>query len=248
MEVEVADEMEKFRSPQQSKYIPPKQTKRAKQWKKPDGRVLSVTTTSLPHVPSDTVTEVPANDHSDIMDGPDLFNLASSDFCEEGRGAALEILFEKLDIDNLKISEEQHTIVKDLIAKHQAAFSMEDFDLGKTTTVEHTIETGDAVPIKQRPRRVPPRQQQFVDQTVKGLLDRDLIKESQSPWSSPIVLAKKHDGSYRLCVDYRRLNSCTVKSAQPLARIDDTLNQLSGSTYFSCLDCASGYWQVGVAP
>jgi hypothetical protein len=60
-------------------------------------------------------------------------------------------------------------------------------------------------------------------------------------------LARKYDGSFRFCVDYRKLNECTVKSAQPLPRIDDTLNHLAGLCWFSRLDCASGYWQVGVA-
>jgi hypothetical protein len=106
---------------------------------------------------------------------------------------------------------------------------MSDFDLGETTVIQHTINTGDAQPIKQRPRRVPPHTQHFVDETTKEYLERNLIRESDSAWSSPIVLARKHDGSFRLCVDYRKLNSCTVKSAQPLPRVDDTLSSLSGS-------------------
>jgi hypothetical protein len=92
------------------------------------------------------------------------------------------------------------------------------------------------VPVKQRPLRVPPHLQHFIDETTKSLLEKNLIRESTGPWSSPIVLARKHDGSFCLCVDYRKLNECTVKSTWPLPRIDDTLNH-----------CASGYWQVGVA-
>jgi hypothetical protein len=160
----------------------------------------------------------------------------------------LESLLKKLEIDELQLDSGQKEMVIEMIGKYQHAFSMGDFDLGQTTVLQHKIDTGDAIPIKQRPRRVPPYQQKFVNETTKELLDRGLIKESQSPWSSPIVLAKKSDGTYRLCIDYRRLNSHTVKSAQPLARIDDTLNQLSGAQFFTSLDCASGYWQVGMAP
>ena len=160
----------------------------------------------------------------------------------------IQKLLEKLEIDQIDLTGQQRAKLIALIEEYQDIFSMEDLDIGHTTVVEHRIETGDAVPIKQRPRRVPPHQQRFVDETTRDLLKKNLIKESTGPWSSPIVLARKHDGSFRLCVDYRKLNECTVKSAQPLPRIDDTLGGLAGSCWFSSLDCASGYWQVGVAP
>jgi hypothetical protein len=75
----------------------------------------------------------------------------------------------------------------------------------------------------------------------------DVIEESSSPWSSPIVLVKKKDGSTRFCVDYRRLNSVTRKDAYPLPRMEDILDSLSGATAFSTIDMASGYWQCEVA-
>ena len=71
---------------------------------------------------------------------------------------------------------------------------------------------------------------------------------SSSPWASPVVLAQKKDGSLRFCVDYRRLNTVTRKDAYVLPRIDDTLDALSSSKWFSTLDLASGYWQMEVAP
>ena len=66
------------------------------------------------------------------------------------------------------------------------------------------------------------------------------------PWASPILLAKKSDGSTRICVDFRRVNEMTHKDAQPLPRIDGTLDTLGGACYFSTLDLARGYWQVEV--
>ena len=78
------------------------------------------------------------------------------------------------------------------------------------------------------------------------MLEQGVVKPSRSPWSSPIVTVKKKDGSWRFCVDYRKLNSVTHQGAYPLPRIDATLDSLAGATYFTTLDLASGYWQVEV--
>ena len=76
------------------------------------------------------------------------------------------------------------------------------------------------------------------------MLAKDVIQRSNSPWASPIVLVQKKDGSTRFCVDYRKVNSITRKDAYPLPRVDDTLDTLSGSCWFTTLDLISGYWQV----
>ena len=78
------------------------------------------------------------------------------------------------------------------------------------------------------------------------MLKQGVVQPSSSPWSSPIVMVRKKDGSWRFCTDYRKLNSVTHQDAYPLPRIDATLGSLGGATYFTTLDLASGYWQVEV--
>ena len=85
---------------------------------------------------------------------------------------------------------------------------------------------------------------QEVRQHIKEMLDVEAIRPSQSPYSSNIVLVRKKDGSLRFCIDYRKLNSKTIKDAYILPRIDDTIDRLAGSRYFSKLDLTSSYWQV----
>jgi len=83
---------------------------------------------------------------------------------------------------------------------------------------------------------------------VQDLLDRDLIEPVHGAWSSPVVLVKKKDGSWRFCVNYRRLNSVTIQDAYPLPRIDESLDALVSRKYFSTLNLPSGYWQVPLSP
>ena len=78
------------------------------------------------------------------------------------------------------------------------------------------------------------------------MLDKGIIRESTSPWSSPIILVKKKDGEMCFCIDYRKLNSVTIGQAHPLPRVDDILDSLGDAQYFSTLDLKSAYWQISV--
>ena len=78
------------------------------------------------------------------------------------------------------------------------------------------------------------------------MLDKGIIRESTSPWSSPIILVKKKDGEMRFCIDYRKLHSVAIGQAHPLPRVDDVLDSLGDAQYFSTLDLKSAYWQISV--
>lgn len=121
-----------------------------------------------------------------------------------------------------------------------------DGKLGHTDFVEHNIYTGHENPIKIPPRRLSPKQKEIVDTELQKMLEQNIIEPTNSPWSAPVVLVTKSDGSTRFCIDFRKLNSITKKDAYPLNRIDDALEALSGAQWFSTLDLASGYWQFSL--
>ena len=81
---------------------------------------------------------------------------------------------------------------------------------------------------------------------IEELLDMGVIVESTSPYSAPIVLARKKDGSFRMCIDYRALNDITIKNKFPMPRIDDLMDELQGARFFSKIDLCSGYYQIPV--
>ena len=152
----------------------------------------------------------------------------------------------KLDIGEVDFTGDQRKKLDDIFAKHIDAFSLTDDDMGYTSTITHTINLTDDVPIKVPHRRIPPNQIEEVKRHIQKLLNQGIIRKSSSPYASAVVTVRKKDGSIRLCVDYRLLNSRTIKDAYPLPRIEETLDLLNGAKYFSSIDLAQGYHQVAM--
>ncbi|CAG2225718.1 unnamed protein product [Mytilus edulis] len=113
--------------------------------------------------------------------------------------------------------------------------------------IQHKINTGNAAPVKQNPRRLPVAMQEEADRELSRMLDAGVIEPSMSPWAAPIVLVRKKDGSVRYCIDFRKINSLTKRDSYTLPRTQDCLEALHGSWY-STIDLQSGYWQVPVDP
>ncbi|KAH7732163.1 gagpol and env protein precursor [Aphelenchoides avenae] len=139
------------------------------------------------------------------------------------------------------------TTIRHLVAEYNECFAASEAELGQATDVEHDIDTGDTPPIKCKLRPIPLGLREPVRDMITDYLKRKVIRPSSSPWSSPIVLALKKDGSLRFCVDYRKLNNATKMDSYPLPNAEYLLHALQGKQYFSSLDLASGYWQIRLA-
>ena len=122
-------------------------------------------------------------------------------------------------------------------------FANTDLELGRTNAVFHTIPLDDEIPFKERRRRIAPCMIDEVRQHLVEMLNCRIIRESKSPWASPIVLANKKDGTKRFCVDYQ----WTKKDSYYVPRINETFDALTDAKWFSSLDLKSGYWQLEVA-
>ena len=113
---------------------------------------------------------------------------------------------------------------------------------------EHRIPiTPDAQPARMRPYPFNPALTAAQVTEVNTLLQAGIIRPSKSSWAAPALMIKKPNGSFRMCIDYRRLNKVTIKDVYPLPRIQDMLNAINGAQYMSSLDMLKGFYQIPVA-
>ena len=122
------------------------------------------------------------------------------------------------------LSVEQQVKLRNVLNKHTDVFAQSDSDLGRTNILEHAVDKQGHAPISQRPSRVPQTQCEIIETHIRDMANRGDIRSSRSPWSSPVVLVGKKDGSTRFCVDFRKINAVTRKDVYPLPRIDETLD------------------------
>ncbi|CAC5420431.1 Transposon Ty3-I Gag-Pol polyprotein,Transposon Ty3-G Gag-Pol polyprotein [Mytilus coruscus] len=158
----------------------------------------------------------------------------------------IEDLFNK-SIVHLQEKEKQQ--LKELLQAYSDVFAKSVDNLGRTNRVQHRINTGTALPIRQASRRLPLGKREIEKREIVKMLDRGVIEPSNSPWSFRKVLIAKKDGSTRVCVDYRALNELIInKDAYPLPRVDDCLDSLARAKWFGCLGLNQGFYQVELYP
>ena len=152
-----------------------------------------------------------------------------------------------VNLDDTDLTQDEKSEVYELLQRYSDVFAFTKSELGTAKGVKHSIRLTDSQPFKDRPRRLPPAYYKEVKEHIEEMLACGAIRRSNSPWCSNIVLARKQDGSLRICLDFRKINSRTIQDAYHIPRIEETLDRLAGAKWFSCLDLQSGYWQVEMA-
>ena len=181
-----------------------------------------------------------------ISDDADSFWIPLKD--QEGHLDWTEVSQKDLPFDiEPSLSTSQATQLKNLLESFEHIFSSKSRPLARTHVMEHHIDTQQAKPVHDHLRRFSDLQKKEIDSQINEMLAAGIISPCQSEWSSNIVLVIKKDGTMRLCIDYRKLNSVTKRDLYPIVRIDECLDALRGSHFFTGLDLASGYWQVPMA-
>lgn len=158
------------------------------------------------------------------------------------------IVYQLSQSNEASISEEAPKLISQLLEEFQIVFS-EPKGLPPERAFDHHIPLLEGQPpVNTRPYRCPHFQKAEIERQVQEMLKTGVIGPSNSPFASPVLLVKKKDNSWRLCIDYRQLNNITIKDKFPIPIIDELLDELGGACWFSKLDLRSGYHQVRVQP
>lgn len=152
----------------------------------------------------------------------------------------------QINFGDSPIPEAWRKRLRQKLSERATVFSLDELDVGLAKGVEHSIRMSDPRPFRERSRRIAPADIDDVRRHIQKLLAAGIIKESRSPYASPIVIVRKKNGDVRMCIDYRTLNSRTIPDQYTTPRIDEALDCLSGSKWFSVLDLRSGYYQIAM--
>lgn len=148
------------------------------------------------------------------------------------------------DLNFGDITNDQKFKLLNLVNRFRDCFAKSLRELGCTSVEEMTIDLYDDQPIVHRPYRLSHAERCEVQSMVNDLADSGIVRESNSPYASPIILVRKKTGDKRLCIDYRALNKKTIKQHYPLPCMEDQMNRLAGNRFYTTLDLASGYYQI----
>lgn len=128
----------------------------------------------------------------------------------------------------------QQPEITTFIQKYNKVFQEWPMKYPPESMIEHIIEVKpDATPVNAKPYRYPHHHKTKIERLIQDVLKCGVITKSRSPYVAPVLLVRKKDGSFRLCIDYRALNKITIKNKFAISFIDELLDELHGEDYFS---------------
>ena len=160
----------------------------------------------------------------------------------ETRSEKLRFLVQQQEWAHLE--ERQRDELAQLVLRYHELFVVEDRDLGRIAGPEVKIEVKDPVPCRTHPYRYPETAKQIIGKMLDEMEEKGIIEASNAAWLSPIVLVAKPDGSKRMCLDFRKVNTHLAADVHPLPRLEDLVNSASGYAYYATLDLKEAYHQV----
>nr|GEW76284.1 hypothetical protein [Tanacetum cinerariifolium] len=163
---------------------------------------------------------------------------------KQAKLSSMDLCVYPVQLCQIKSVESVSTKVEQVLTQFDEVFEVPK-DLPPQRSHDHQIPLmTNTPPLNVRPYRHPPNQKDAIEGMVKELIDSGVIRVNQSPFSSPIVMVKKKDGTWRMCIDYRQLNKYTIKDKFPILVIEELIDELNGSVVFFKLDLRFGYHQI----
>ena len=144
------------------------------------------------------------------------------------------------------LSHQQKIKAKNLLAQYDDAFASNKHDYGLCTQLKHEIDLKPNVPVQQIVGRIPINVENWVEEQVQHLKEKNIIRDLKSLWSAPVVVVKKKGGDFRMCVDFRRLNSVTIRPIYNIPSTQSLFDHLSNSKFFSTIDVSNAYHQCEI--
>ena len=152
----------------------------------------------------------------------------------------------ELNIEDAPLTRKQQARLINIIYDHREVFSLFDRDLGFCDVLKHSIPTTTDKPVYLPHRQIPVRLQSEVRKCLNNWLKQGIIRPSKSPYASQVVIVRKKTGEIRLCVNFRKLNAISIHDSFPLPHVEEALQAVQATVWFSSFDLAQGYLQMAM--